>query len=73
MIVQREVQNTDLAKLLQSIDETELTKILDPYLKKKKEVNLIKTGKHGPFKPFNAIKMKGKGPSASEMVIHDRL
>jgi hypothetical protein len=73
MIVQREVQNTGLAKLLQSIDETELTKILDPYLKKKKEVNLIKTGKHGPFKPFNAIKMKGKGPSASEMVIQDRL
>ena len=73
MIVQREVHNTDLAKLLETIDETELTKIFDPYLKKKKEVNLIKTGKQGPFKPFNAIKMKGKGLTASEIVIQDRM
>ena len=73
MIVQREVHNTDLAKLLETIDETELTKIFDPYLKKEKKGRLIKTGKHRPFKPFNAIKMKGKGPSASEMVIMDRL
>jgi hypothetical protein len=38
-----------------------------------KKGDLIKTGKHGPFKPFNAIKMKGKGLTASEMVIQDRL
>ena len=73
MIVQREVHNTDLAKLLQTVDETELKKIFGPYLKKKKKGDLIKTGKHGPFKPFNAIKMKGKGLTASEMVIQDRL
>ena len=37
MIVQREVHNTDLAKLLQTVDETELKKIFGPYLKKKKK------------------------------------
>jgi len=73
MIVQREVHNPDLAKLLQTIDEKELTKILGPYLKQGKKVNLIKAGKHRPFKPFNAIKMKGEGLSASEMVVQDRL
>ena len=73
MIVQREVHNSDLAKLLETIDEAELTKIFGSYLKKGKKGNLIKTGKHGPFKPFNAIKMKGKGLTASEMVIQDRL
>ncbi|MBW2492443.1 MAG: hypothetical protein JRE65_14980 [Deltaproteobacteria bacterium] len=61
MIIQREVHNADLAKLLQNIDE------------KEKKLRVIKTGKHGPFKPFNAIKIKGKCPSAYEMVIQDRL
>jgi len=73
MIVQREVHNSDLAKLLETIDEAELTKIFGFYLKKGEKGDLIKTGKHGPFKPFNAIKIKGKGLTASEMVIQDRL
>ena len=73
MIVQREVHNTELAKLLQTVEETELTKIFDPYLKKGKRVSLIKTGKHRPFKPYNAIKMRGTGLTASQMVSQDRL
>lgn len=73
MIVQREVHDDNLGKLLQTLDETELTRILAPYLKKKQETSLVKIGKHIPFKPFKAIKMKGEGLSASEMVVHDRL
>jgi len=30
---------------------------------------LLQKGKLGHFKPFNAITMRGKGPSAQEMVL----
>ncbi len=71
MLVQREVSNLELAKALKSIDEKELLLALKPFLKKNRS-QLLKIGQHNPFKPFNAIKMKGKGPTASEIVIKDR-
>ncbi len=33
----------------------------------------LQRGSHKPFKPFKAVKMRGEGPSASEMVIQDRM
>ncbi|HAI68268.1 MAG TPA: hypothetical protein DCM38_02400 [Gammaproteobacteria bacterium] len=33
---------------------------------------LLQKGSQTPFKPFKAVKMKGKGPSALEMVIQGR-
>ncbi|OQY56635.1 MAG: hypothetical protein DRR08_01005 [Candidatus Parabeggiatoa sp. nov. 2] len=33
---------------------------------------LLQKGSQMPFNPFKAVKMNGKGPSASEMVIQDR-
>jgi len=71
MIVQKEVNNLELAKALKNIDEKELLFALEPFLKKTKP-QLLKVGKRKPFKPFKAIKMKGHGPTASEMVIQDR-
>lgn len=40
---------------------------------RKRKAKFLKIGKQRPFKPFNAIKMAGKGPTASEMVMQDRL
>jgi hypothetical protein len=34
---------------------------------------LLQRGTQKPFKPFKAITMKGEGPTASEMVIQDRI
>jgi hypothetical protein len=39
----------------------------------RRKPKLLQVGKQCPFKPFKAIKMVGKGPTASEMVIQDRL
>ncbi len=71
MIVQREVYNFALARVLQTIAESELEKALEPYLKKP-EPRLLKTGKQRPFRPFKAVRMTNQGPAASEMVIQDR-
>lgn len=70
MLIQREVYDTMLAGVLQDIDEMELAKALESYIKKTSK--LLKTGKHRPFKPFKAIRMKGEGPTASQMVVEDR-
>jgi hypothetical protein len=72
MIVQKEINNEKLAKVLKNINEKELLLALEPFLKKNKP-QLLKIGKHKPFKPFKAIKMTGQGPTASEMVIRDRI
>jgi hypothetical protein len=72
MLVQREVRDFILAELLQRIDEAELAKVLEPYMKYEKP-RLLKKGKHRPFKPFKAIRMTGEGPAASEMVIQGRM
>jgi len=71
MIVQREVKNIELAQVLKDIDEKELLYALNLFIKKKTP-KLIKVGDQKPFKPFMAVKMKGEGPTASEMVIQDR-
>lgn len=71
MLVQREVYDTMLAGVLQDIDEMELAKALESYIRKSKP-KLLKTGKNRPFKPFKAIRMKGEGPTASQMVVEDR-
>jgi hypothetical protein len=36
------------------------------------EGQILQKGSQTPFQPFKAIKMKGKGPSALEMVIQGR-
>lgn len=41
--------------------------------RRKGKPKLLQAGKHQPFKPFHAIRMAGDGPTASEMVIQDRL
>ena len=71
MIVQREVKNMELARVLKDIDENELLFALNLFIRKTKK-QLIKVGKRKPFKPFKAIKMKGEGLSASEMIVQDR-
>ena len=71
MLVQREVHDTVLAGVLQNIDEMELAKALESYIRESKP-KLLKAGKHRPFKPFKAIRMKGEGPTASQMVVEDR-
>lgn len=71
MLVQREVHDTVLAGVLQNIDEMELAKALESYIKASKP-KLLKAGKHRPFKPFKAIRMKGEGPTASQMVVENR-
>ena len=53
------------------IDEIELVKALDLSVKENK-TDLLKVEKNKPFKPFKAIKMKGEGATASQMVINDR-
>jgi hypothetical protein len=40
---------------------------------RKRKPKLLQVGKQRPFKPFKAIKMIGNGPTASEMVLQDRL
>jgi len=70
-IVQREVYDTMLAGVLQDIDEMELAKALESYIAKSKP-KLLNTRKHRPFKTFKAIRMKGEGPTASQMVVEDR-
>ena len=72
MLVQKEVKNRKLAKTLMNIDEKELLSALEPLIEHKKP-QLLKTGKHKRFKLFQAIKMKGSGPTASEIVIRDRM
>lgn len=71
MIIQKEIKNTNLAEVLVKLNERELEEVLEPYLKKQ-EKNLLKVGQHKPFKYFRSIKMKGIGPTATEMVIRDR-
>lgn len=71
MLVQREVHDTMLAGVLQNIDEMKLAKALESYIEKSKP-KLLKAGKRRPFKPFKAIRMKGEGPTASQMVVEDR-
>ena len=71
MLVQREVHDTMLAGVLQNIDEMELAKALELYIEESKP-KLLKAGKRRPFKPFKAIRMKGEGPTASQMVVEDR-
>ncbi len=71
MLVQKEVYDTILAGVLQNIDEMELAKALKSYIEESKP-KLLKAGKHRPFKPFKAIRMKGEGPTASQMVVEDR-
>ena len=71
MLVQREVHDTMLAGVLQNIDEMELAKALESYIEESKS-KLLKAGKRRPFKPFKAIRMKGEGPTASQMVVGDR-
>ena len=72
MIVEKEIKNPELARVLEHIDEKELLSALAPFIKKNKR-NLLKVGRHKPFRPFKAIKMKGKGLTASEMVVRDRI
>lgn len=72
MIVQREIENIAIAELLQKIDESDLENILNQYIKNLKP-KLLQVGKRKPFKPFKAVKMTGNGPTASEMVLNDRL
>ena len=67
-----EVKNKGLNVLFKELGEVDAIRFLSQ-IRYEKKGNLIKTGKHGPFKPFNAIKMKGKGLTASERVIQDRL
>ena len=70
MLVQRDVHDTMLAGVLQDIDEMELAKALELYIEESKPK--LTAGKHRPFKPFKAIRMKGEGPTASQMVVEDR-
>ena len=70
MMVQREVHDPILARVLETLGERELTQALDPYLKKEQE--LIQIGKPGKFESFTPIKPRGEGPSLAEMVIRDR-
>ena len=72
MIVEKEINNLELARALKELNEKELLLALEPFLKKNKP-QLLKVGKHRPFKPFKAIKMHGNGITASEMVIQDRI
>lgn len=72
MLVQKEVSNLELARALKNIDERELLLALESFIKKNRP-QLLMVGQHRPFKPFKAIKMKGKGPTASEMVVRDRI
>lgn len=55
MLVQKEVKNVALAKALKNIDEKELLLALEPFVKDQPQ--LLKVGKHKPFKPFKAIKI----------------
>lgn len=71
MIVEKEVKNPELTRVLEQIDEKELLSVLAPFIKKNQQ-HLLKVGRHKPFRPFKAIKMKGKGLPASEMVVRDR-
>jgi hypothetical protein len=71
MLVQKELKNPVLARILKNIDEKELLSALEPFLKNQPQ--LLKVGKHKPFKPFKAIKMEGEGINASEMVVRDRM
>lgn len=70
MLVQKELKNPALAMALKNIDEKELFLALEPFLMNQPQ--LLKLGKHKPFKPFKAIKMEGEGITASEMVVRDR-
>ncbi|NIU01457.1 MAG: hypothetical protein GWN01_11235 [Nitrosopumilaceae archaeon] len=72
MLVQKEISNPQLARALKNIDEKELFLALKPFIKKDKP-QLLKVGKHRPFRKFRAIKMKGDGPKASEILIKDRM
>jgi len=72
MLIQKEVSNVELARALKNIDEKELFLALEPFIKKNKP-RLLKIGRRRPCNPFKAVKMKGKGPTASEMVISDRI
>ena len=72
MLIQKEVKNIDLAKVLEDIDEKELLSALEPLIKQNK-LRLLKAGKHKQFKLFQAIRLKGKGLTASEMVVRDRI
>ena len=58
--------------VLQKIDEMELAKALESYIIEESRPKIVKAGKRRPFKPFKAIRMKGEGPTASQMVIEDR-
>lgn len=70
-MIQREMRNPDLARLLCRIDEAELARALESYIKND-EPRLLKVGKHRPFRPFKAVRMTGPGPTASEMVSRGR-
>ena len=72
MIVQKELNNLELAKVLNKINEKELLLALEPFIKMNKP-QLLKVGKHKPFKSFEPIRMSGQGPTASEMVVQDRI
>lgn len=72
MIIQKEIQDSVLAQVLENIKEEELAIVLESYMQENKR-NLLKVGKNRPFKPFKPIKMMGKGPTASEMVIEGRI
>ncbi len=71
MIIQKEIKNLKLVEVLEKLNERELEKVLEPYLEKK-EISLLKVGKHKPFKYFRPIKMKGEGFDTSEMVVRDK-
>jgi hypothetical protein len=72
MIIQKKIQNPHLAKLFDKLNEEDLGKVMEIYMKKI-ETKLLKVGKHKPFLPFKPIKLKGDGPGAAEMVIRDRV
>ncbi len=56
MIAQLETQLSDTAKHGQKQDQTEW----------------LQVGSGEPFGPYDAVKLKGDGPSFSEMIIEDR-
>jgi len=72
MLVQKEVSSLELARALKNIDEKELLLVLEPFIKKNRPL-LVKVGQHRPFNLFKAIRMRGNGPTASEMVVRDRI
>jgi len=72
MIVQKELNNLELVKVLKKINEKELLLAPGPFIKMNK-AQLLKVGKHKPFKSFEPIKMSGQGPTASEMVVQDKI